>query len=305
MTVSGETVTDGGSVLGRELQWTDATGAILAVSNASPWALTTPLTNGTVVKARARFLQGGGMWSDWAETTVTVTVPKPAAPATTFQTVMHPVSGLPMPQLTVTAAAGLTVRVERGGVVIGEVVSAGPSVKVVDLAAPSGPVTWTVTTLAATLYAERSQTTTVTGTVTSEGGWLFDPTRPETAVLPGVREMGEVSRDLRSSVFDPIGETYSLVQPGVPAAGRGSVTFYHGDPAVIDRTRVLLESGAPLVLRGWAERGEVGSWHPDLHFEPVGDTQVSRLAQGPFGYRILSVGYIEAPPIVAGLATLT
>lgn len=305
MTVSGETVTDGGSVLGWELQWTDASGNVLVSATASPWALTVPLDNGAAVKARARFLQGGGMWSDWAELPVTITVPKPAAPSTVFATVTHPVSGLPLPQLTVTAAAGLTVRVERGGAVIGEVVSPGPTVSIVDLAAPSGPVTWTVTTLSSTPYAERSQPTNVTGTITSQGGWLFDPTRPETAVLPRVRELGDVSRDLRASVFDPIGETYSVVQPGVPGAGRGSLTLYHGDPGVIHRTRVLLESGAPLILRGWAEKGRVDSWHPDLTFAPVGESNTSRLTQGPFGYRILTVGYVTTPPILAGLGTIT
>ena len=270
-----------------------------------PWTLLKALPNDTQVRARARFVQGGGMWSDWAELPVTITVPKPAAPATVFATVTHPVSGLPLPQLTVTAAAGLTVRVERGGAVIGEVVSPGPTVSIVDLAAPSGPVTWTVTTLSSTPYAERSQPTTITGTVTSQGGWLFDPTRPETAVLPRVRELGDVSRDLRASVFDPIGETYSVVQPGVPGAGRGSLTLYHGDPGVIHRTRVLLESGAPLILRGWAEKGRVDSWHPDLTFAPVGESNTSRLTQGPFGYRILTVGYVTTPPILAGLGTIT
>ncbi|MGK2852731.1 MAG: hypothetical protein ACSLE3_01270 [Microbacteriaceae bacterium] len=307
MAVSG-TVTDGGSITGWEAQWTDgATGAVLQSHTGSfPWALTVPLPNNTAVHARARFSQAlGTQWSAWADVPLTITVAKPAAPTVVFATVLHPVSGLPLPQLTVTAAAGLTVRVERGGVTIGEVLSAGPSVVIVDLAADSGPVTWSVTTLAATAYAERSLVTTVTNQVTSEGGWIYDPTRPETAVLAHVEMMDAMSTDLRTAVFEPLGEEFPLVQPGEPAAPKSAMTVQHGNPALIDAALALLKSGAPLILRGWPEEGVVASRQPDITFRPFGEVQVSRRTpEGPFGYRRAAFSYVTVPPVPAGLGTI-
>lgn len=222
-----------------------------------------------------------------------------------FAMVPHPVSGLPLPQLTVTAAAGLTVRVQRDGVTVGEVVSPGPNVKVVDLAAPAGSATWKLTTLSAVLYAERSQETTVTGLVAAEGGWMFDPTRPETAVLARVNVMDSMKVGLRSSVFEPIGQPFAIVQPGVPSASRSAMTVHHGDPAVIDRVLELLKSGAVLMLHGWPESGEVKSRQPDITFRPVGEVAVERLEQGPFGYRQCTFDFVSAPVVSAGLGTIT
>ncbi|MBS1674702.1 MAG: hypothetical protein JSS74_12150 [Actinobacteria bacterium] len=305
MTVSGEAVTDGGSVLGRELQWTDVDGTVLASATVSPWMLVAPLDNGKAVKARARFLQGGGMWSDWAELPVTIDVPKPPAPAVTFATITHPVSGLPLPQLTVTAPAGVTVRVERGGAVIGEVVSEGATVRVVDLAAPAGPVTWQVTTLAPTLFAERSLPAVVTGTTTGAESWLLDPTRPETAVCAKVVELDTVKSDLRSSVFAPIGDPWPIVQPGVPAAPTGGMVLRTDDPADLTKLTDLLKSGTPLVLRGWGEEGGTAdARQADITFRPVGEVTEARLAQGPFTYRNISTAFVSVPPIIAGLAVV-
>lgn len=309
MAVSG-TVTDGGSIVGWEAQWTDASYNVLqsktGVTADFPWVLTSPLPNNTAVRARARFSQAGGtQWSAWQDVPLTITVAKPAAPSVSFATVNHPDSGLPLPQLTVTAASGVTVRVERGGAVVGEVVSPGPSVTIVDLAAPSGPVTWTVTTVAAAAYSERSNPTTVNNQVGGEPGWLFDPTRPETAVLAYVEDLDSVVTELRSAVFEPIGASYPLVQPGVPAGPRSGMTLQHGNPAVIDAVVSLLKSGATLMLRGWAEKGVVNSRQPDITFRPVGDLQVTRGADGPFGYRSVSFGYVSAAPIAAGLGTIT
>ena len=307
MAVSGST-TDGGPITGWEAQWTDdATGAVLQSTTGSfPWALTVPLPNNTAVHARARFSQAGGtQWSAWRDVPLTITVAKPAAPTVLLATVLHPVSGLPLPQLSVTAAAGVTVRVARDGVTVGEVVSPGPSVVIVDLAAPSGPVTWSVTTLAAAPYSERSLVATVTGEIASEGGWIFDPSRPETAVLAHPETMDAMSIDLRTAVFEPIGEPYSLVQPGVPAAPKSAMTIQHGDPAVIDAAVELLKSGATLILRGWPEEGVVDSRQPDITFRPAGQIDVSRMTQGPFGYRRAAFGFVTAPPVQAGLGTIT
>lgn len=309
MGVSG-TVTDGGSIVGWQAQWTDASYNVLQSRSGPPasfpWVLTEALPNNTAVRARARFSQAlGTQWSAWADVPLTITVAKPAAPTVVFATVLHPVSGLPLPQLTVTAAAGLTVRVERGGVTIGEVLSAGPSVVIVDLAADSGPVTWSVTTLAATAYAERSLVTTVTNQVTSEGGWIYDPTRPETAVLAHVEMMDAMSTDLRTAVFEPLGEEFPLVQPGEPAAPKSAMTVQHGNPAVIDAALALLKSGAPLILRGWPEEGVVASRQPDITFRPFGEVQVSRRTpEGPFGYRRAAFSYVTVPPVPAGLGTI-
>lgn len=306
MAVSG-TVTDGGSITGWEAQWTDgATGAVLQSHTGSfPWALTVPLPNNTAVHARARFSQAlGTQWSAWADVPLTITVAKPAAPTVVFATVLHPVSGLPLPQLTVTAAAGVTVRVERDGITIGEVVSVGSSVAIVDLAADSGPVTWSVTTLAAAPYSERSLVTTVTNQITSEGGWIYDPTRPETAVLAHPETMDAMSTELRTAVFEPLGEPFSLVQPGVPSAPRSAMTVQHGNPAVIDAAVELLKSGAPLILRGWPEEGVVASRQPDITFQPAGEIQVSRMSQGPFGYRSAAFGFVTVPPVQAGLGVI-
>ena len=288
-----------------EAQWTDdATGAVLQSTTGSfPWALTVPLPNNTAVHARARFSQAGGtQWSAWRDVPLTITVAKPAAPTVLLATVLHPVSGLPLPQLSVTAAAGVTVRVARDGVTVGEVVSPGPSVVIVDLAAPSGPVTWSVTTLAAAPYSERSLVATVTGEIASEGGWIFDPSRPETAVLAHPETMDAMSIDLRTAVFEPIGEPYSLVQPGVPAAPKSAMTIQHGDPAVIDAAVELLKSGATLILRGWPEEGVVDSRQPDITFRPAGQIDVSRMTQGPFGYRRAAFGFVTAPPCKRGSA---
>lgn len=311
MAVSGATVTDGGSVLGYQVQWTDAaTGDVLAervtTGAWSNWALTSPLDNGRQVKARARFQQSGSQWSAWAETAVTINVPKPAAPAVTFQTVTHPVSGLPSAQLTVTAAAGVTVRVERGGQIIGDVVSAGPSVKVVDLASPAGLVSWTVTTLAATAFAERSLPTVISGAITAGESWLLDPTRPETAVFAKVAELDDLTTDLRSSVFAPIGDPWAIVQPGVPASPTGGVLFRTDDPAELVKLMSLLKSGAPLMLRGWVEDGgPAGSRQAEVMFQPVGEITEGRLTQGPFTYRTVQTGFVTALPVAAGLGTIT
>lgn len=309
MAVSGST-TDGGSITGWEAQWTDdATGAVLqSTTGPFPWALTVPLPNNTAVHARARFSQAGGsQWSAWRDVPLTITVAKPAAPTVVLSMVTNPTSGLPLPQLLVTAAAGVTVRVVRSGVTIGEAVSAGPSIALVDLACPSGPVTWTVTTVAATAYAERSLPATVNGNITptvNDGQWLFDPTRPETAVRPRVRTLDNAVTDLNASVFEPIGEEYALVKPGVPSAPRSMITVQHGDPAVIDKALELLKSGAPLVLRGWPERGKVASRQADIVLRPYGEVQIERLTQGPFGYRRLTCAYVNAPAIAAGLAVI-
>lgn len=309
MAVSG-TVTDGGSIAGWEARWTDSTGAVVLQSKSGasasfPWVLTVPLPNNTAVRAQARFSQAGGtQWSAWANVPLTITVAKPAAPAVTFATVLHPVSSIPLPQLTVTAAAGVTVRVERGGVTVGEVVSTGPSVAIVDLAADSGPVTWSVTTLAAAPYSERSLVATVTNQVTSDGGWVFDPTRPETAVLAHPETMDAISTDLRTAVFDPLGEPFPLVQPGTPAAPRSAMTLQHRNPAVIDAAVTLLKSGATLILRGWPEEGVVASRQPDITFRPAGEIQVSRMTQGPFGYRRVAFGFVTVPPVQAGLGVI-
>ena len=309
MAVSGST-TDGGSITGWEAQWTDdATGAVLqSTTGPFPWALTEPLPNNTSVHARARFSQAGGtQWSAWRDVPLTITVAKPSAPTVALSTVTNPTSGLPLPQLLVTAAAGVTVRVERGGVVVGEAVSAGPSIALVDLACPSGPVTWTVTTVAATPYAERSLPTTVSGNLTptvKDGQWLFDPTRPELAVRPRVRTLDSNITDLNASVFDAIGEEYALVQPGVPSAPRSVITVQHGDPAVIDKALALLKSGAPLMVRGWPEGGNVASQQADIVLRPYGEVQVERLTQGPFGFRRLTCAYVTAPAIAAGFAVI-
>jgi len=309
MAVSGAATTDGGPVVGWEAQWTDATtGEILASTTGPfPWALTSPLSNGRAVKARARFSQAGGaQWSAWAETAVTINVPKPAAPSVAFATATHPVSGLPLPQLTVTAAAGLSVRVQRDGVTIGEVVSPGPSVKVVDLAAPSGPVSWTVTTLSATPYSERSLPTVITASMSGADSWLFDPTRPETAVFAHVASLDDESTSLRSSVFAPIGDAFPVVQPGVPAAPTGGMVLRQDDPAEIVNLTDLLKSGAVLVLRGWAEDGGAdGARHPDSTFRPVGEITVGRITQGPFTYRSIATAFVAAPVVQAGLAVVT
>lgn len=307
MAVSG-TTTDGGSITGWEAQWTDdATGAVLQATTGSfPWALTSPLPNNTAVHARARFSQAGGtQWSAWQDVPLTITVAKPAAPTVLFDTVLHPTSGLPLAQLSVTAAAGVAVRVARDGATVGEVVSPGPSVVIVDLAAPSGPVTWSVTTLAAAPYSERSLVATVIGEIASEGGWIFDPSRPETAVLAHPETMDAMSIDLRTAVFEPIGEPYSLAQPGVPAAPKSAMTIQHGDPAVIDAAVKLLTSGATLILRGWPEEGVVASRQPDITFRPAGQLDVSRKTQGPFGYRRAAFAFVTAPPVQAGLGTIT
>lgn len=298
--------TDGGPILGWEAQWVTDAGALLLQSGTSvPWSLLAPLPNDTLVRARVRFVQGGGMWSDWAEVPVKIDVPKPPAPAVTFATVTHPVSGLPLPQLTVTAPAGVTVRVERGGAVIGEVVSEGATVRVVDLAAPAGPVTWQVTTLAPTLFAERSLPAVVTGTTTGAESWLLDPTRPETAVYAKVAELDTVKSDLRSSVFAPIGDPWPIVQPGVPAAPTGGMVLRTDDPADLTKLTDLLKSGTPLVLRGWGEEGGTAdARQADITFRPVGEVTEERLAQGPFTYRNISTAFVSVPPIIAGLAVV-
>lgn len=306
MAVSG-TTTDGGPVTGWEAEWTDdATGAVLqSTSGSFPWVLTSPLPNNTAVHARARFSQAGGsQWSAWRDVPLTVTVPKPAAPAVSFATVTHPVSGLPLPQLTVTAGVGVSVRVQRGGVTVGEVVSSGSSVQIVDLAAPSGPVTWSVTTLDPAPFSERSLVASVTNQVGGEPGWLFDPTRPESAVLANVESLEPFSTDLRAAVFDPLGEEFPLVQPGTPGAPRSAVTLQHANPAVIDAALALLKSGATLMLRGWVEQGVVASRQPDITFRPAGVVQVSRWTQGPFGYRRIVFEFVTAPPVEAGLGTI-
>ena len=308
MAVSG-TVTDGGSIVGWETQWTDSTGAIVLQSKSGPpasypWVLTTPLDNNIAVHARARFSQAGGtQWSAWQDVPLTITVAKPAAPTVTFATILNPTSGLPVAQLTVTASSGTTVRVERGGVIVGEAVSTGSSIKLADLSAPSGPVTWSVTTLASTLYAERSNITTVNNSITTDKGWLFDPAHPETAVLMRVENMDPFVTDLRTSVFDPLGVTYPLIQPGVPGAARSAMSLRTDSPASVKAAEALLKSGATLMVRGWAELAPTaGARQDDITFQPFGEIQTGRVSVGAFSRRRVGFSYVVMPPALPGLA---
>ena len=301
------TTTDGGPITGWQVQWTDSTGTVVLQEDTSgvfPWVLTSPLPNNTAVRARARFSQAGGsQWSAWASTSVTIVVAKPAAPAVSFATITNPTSGLPVAQLTVTASSGTTVRVERGGVIVGEAVSTGSSIKLADLSAPSGPVTWQVTTLAATPFAERSNVTTVNNQITTEKGWLFDPAHPETAVLMRVEGMDPFTIDLRTSVFDPLGQEYPLVQPGVPGAARSAMTLRSDDPVAIKAAVALLKSGAVLMVRGWVEiANSITARQEDITFQPFGEIQIGRVSVGAFSRRRVGFNYVVAPPATPGLA---
>ena len=309
LTVSNEVRTDGGPVVARQMEWRNAvTDELLASSSgSSPWALTVALPNLTQVKARARFQQGGGMWSAWAESTVTINVAKPSAPTVTASTVTNPTSGLPVTQLLVTAAAGVKVQVVRDGALVGEVTSAGPSIKVADMLAPAGPSTYTVKTLAAAVGSEYSNPTVVVHTPADADSWLYDPAHPETAVRAHVQTMSAESIDLHSTVHEPIGDPFVTVVAGTVARPRWSILWQHKDPTVIEKLVALLSARGTLILHGWDEVNAAGTLtrQPDYTFKPVGVIEKSRALDGPFTWRRVQADVVEAPRPTPGLTIIT
>ena len=92
-------------------------------------------------------------------------------------------------------------------------------------------------------------------------------------------------------------EKFDVVLTDLRMAGKSGLS-------VIDKALALLKSGAPLMVRGWPEGGNVASQQADIVLRPYGEVQVERSTQGPFGFRRLTCAYVTAPAIAAGFAVI-
>lgn len=280
----------------------DGTGRVLARGTHTPgWWYPVPSTpegalpNGSVFRLRGRARQRGVQWSDWYTSgLITVDAPRPDAPVVMSMPTVHPVSGLPGVAVTVTSVAG-DVALYRDGVPLDTWPSDG-TLTIEDYTPPTDvPVTYAATISTGSPLPEESLPATTVATLATNPRiqWLFDPLRPEGAVRVWLKEVGDITHDVRASTHLPLNSDRHLVFSMGRAQQAGSMTVQTLDRTGTESVLSLLTSGRRLILRVARERDGAGGLWPNglTPFRPTSSPVESRPAQSA-AWRAISFDWV-------------
>lgn len=276
----------------------------------SPWtvsvAQSASLTNGLPTRFRSVAVQEDTQeGATTTSSTYTMAHPTPEQPVLAIEEGNHPESGLPGFEITVTSGTTGLLRLYRDGVLVYEssIVEDSPLV-VTDWTVGSGEITYT----GAITTGDGISTVIVTGpsdSVTSSldpSGhcWLFDPLDPSIAVQAHCVTIDEIIAQ-PTSVYRPLGTdwpTSAVVRSLPPHTPAGTLTIGTQTTEELEIAKNLLTFGRPLMYRRWLHKTINGcdlyDLQPALYFWPVGDVVPTRLAQGAWQDREITVSWVTA-----------
>ena len=280
------------------------------------------------MQAVVRVQQAGGAWSAPVTTQATTSVTAPGVPTLAVSTGVHETSGAPSSQVHIDFPWGsdgygwegraTLLRLERQ--------DRGVWVTAAEILMPPGRASAVLDDYSASAgalaYRARGEGQAADGSrliggwgyseptmLAAPGGWLIDPTKPETAVEVELVEDEVRKIALRSVRMAAIGRDEELIAAGVPLLEEGGTTVRVRTPEHRQRVLDLLRTGAVLKLTFCAEREVVGTGPrvaaETLWMRPIGDLSVARMTQGPFAPRHVQIQWVAQRPPVKTIAQVT